>query len=123
MFIPIEGVETMKLTTKGLQRFVGGKIEIQNMGEGYLYRGEIETIEVTDGDKSKWPGIELDNYGDLRIKPRLLKKLVDGEWEKDENPEDYVIGLPTYSAADIGEGRIFLNGTYNGESTTLFPPA
>jgi len=39
----------MRLTTRDLQRFVGGQMEVQNEREGYLYRGEINTISVTDG--------------------------------------------------------------------------
>lgn len=110
----------MKLTTADLQRFVGGQFEVQNQKEGYLYRGEIETIEVTDGDPSSWPGTQLDNYGDLKIKPRWMAKMADGGWKKDE-PNEYAIGLSIYPASDIGDGRIHFSCFYNGEHTTLFP--
>lgn len=39
----------MELTTGVLAQFVGGQIEIQNPGEGYLYRGEIASAIVEGG--------------------------------------------------------------------------
>lgn len=37
----------MKLTTELLAPYIGGQIEIQNRNESYLYRGEIDTAEVS----------------------------------------------------------------------------
>jgi hypothetical protein len=39
--------EMAKLTAEQVARFVGGQMEIQNEGEKYIYRGDIETITVT----------------------------------------------------------------------------
>lgn len=36
----------MELTAQLVERFKGGQLEIQNEREGYLYRGEIETITI-----------------------------------------------------------------------------
>ncbi len=108
----------MKLQTEGLQRFVGGQIEVQNDREDYLYRGEISRIEVTE--RSPVAGIKRDNYGDLSIKLKWIAKMEDGVWEA-SNRLDYFASLLVYNASDIGEGRLLLHASIVGETTTLFP--
>lgn len=108
----------MKLATSGLQQFVGGQLEVSNRGEGYLYRGEIASIEVTEGEKLQ--DVKRDNYGDLKIKLAWNAKMNDDEWQNDQTL-DYAASLLIYSSSDIGDGRIHLSGMYTGESVTLFP--
>lgn len=110
----------MKLTTEDLQRFVGGQLEVQNLNEDYLYRGEIASLEVTDGKPVE--GVTRDNNGDLKIKLRWQAKMNDDrEWEHSDRL-DYSASLLIYSASDAGDGRLLLSGMYTGETVTLFPP-
>ncbi len=38
----------MTLTPEHLATYIGGQMEIQNRGEGYLFRGEISATSITD---------------------------------------------------------------------------
>lgn len=109
----------MKLTTEGLQRFVGGQLEAQNMKEHYLYRGEIAEIEVTEG--TSFGDRPADECGDLKIKLAWMAKMAKmGEWKADSNL-DYSASLIIYSASEISDGCIFLSGMFTGENVALFP--
>ncbi len=110
----------MKLTTEDVQRFVGGQMEVQNAGEGYIYRGEIETIAVENDE--------------LKVRFAWLAK---GEgfppiptgWVKDD-VLDYALSLEVCSVADIGstghdfggDSRIGISSFFIGETVVLFPP-
>jgi hypothetical protein len=101
----------MELTQEILDRFKGGQAEIQNEGEGYLYRGEIADIYVSD-----------DNT--LNIHFVWLGKMdppMSGRWVNDTTL-GYAASLEIYSVSDIGNGRIALNGFINNELTVLYPP-
>jgi len=110
----------MDLTTETFARFVGGQMEIQNEQEGYLYRGEIATIAVKDGE--------------LKVRFAWLAK---GEgfpplphrWVRDD-VLDYAASFMIYRVSDIGssggdvggDSRLCLDSFINGETAILFPP-
>lgn len=109
----------MQLTTQAVAPYKGGQMEIQNAGEGYLYRGEVAEISVESNE--------------LRVKFAWLAK-ADGSplpsrWIKDD-PRDYAAGLEIYSVNNIGPSgdetgggdRICLNSSIVGETVFLFPP-
>lgn len=108
----------MELTTALLALYVGGQMEIQNQGEGYLFRGEVESIAVEEGE--------------LRVHFAWLARgegfpPVPNQWVKDDRP-DYVASLEIYTASDIGPSagggasRIHLNSSIVGETAVLYPP-
>lgn len=102
----------MEITTETLSRFVGGQLEIQNQNEGYLYRGEIESIEVdNDSIKVKFAWLAKgEGY------PPLPER-----WVNDENL-DYVVSRMLSSASDIGDGRVSINVSIVWELLVFFPP-
>lgn len=102
----------MKLTTENLQRFVGGQLEAQNTGEGYLYRGEIKSIKV-EGDTLQ---VELAWMAKGEGFPPLPER-----WVKHDNLT-YEASLQICSVSDLGGGRIALNIPIVGELIMLFPP-
>jgi hypothetical protein len=109
----------MRLTTELLTPFIGGQIEIQNEGEGYIYRGEIKTAVVEDNE--------------LRISLNWMAK---GEgypplptgWVA-ERSLDYAASLDIYSVSNIGSSgyevgggnRICLNSQIVGELVVIYP--
>lgn len=109
----------MQLTTQTVAPYKGGQIEIQNAGEGYLYRGEVADIDIIDNE--------------LRVKLAWLAKGAGSpllsRWVKDD-PRDYAASLEIYSASNIGPSgdetggsdRICLNSAIIGEVVVLFPP-
>ena len=110
----------MQLTTQAVERFKGGQAEIQNQNEGYMYRGEVETIAVENNE--------------LRVKFAWLAKgegfpPIPKKWVKDDRL-DYAASLEIYSVSDIGssghdtggDSRICLNSFIVGETVVLFPP-
>ncbi len=110
----------MQLTNQVVARFKGGQMEIQNQNEGYLYRGEVETITVENNE--------------LRVKFAWLAKgegfpPLPKKWVKDDRP-DYTASLEIYSASEIGssdhdvggDSRIVLNSFIVGETVVLYPP-
>src|SRR5689334_3141271 len=113
----------MNLTTEILARYIGGQLEVQNGMEGYLYRGEIKTAEVTDeGEVSitlNWmaqaEGIEAG------------RQPIPTGWISDTKL-DYAASLDLFTVNDLGPGsdgggnRICLNSSIIGETTVLYPP-
>ena len=110
----------MQLTTQAVARFKGGQMEIHNRNEGYMYRGEVETIAVENNE--------------LRVKFAWLAKgegfpPIPQKWVKDDRL-DYTASLEIYSASDIGssghdtgdDSRICLNSFIASETVVLFPP-
>jgi hypothetical protein len=95
-------------------------MEIQNQGEGYIFRGEVETIVVEDNE--------------LQVKFSWIAK---GEgypplptgWVKGDRL-DYGASLEIYSVSDIGpsggdvggDSRLCLMSPIVGETVILFPP-
>jgi len=110
----------MRLTTRDLQRFVGGQMEVQNEREGYLYRGEINTISVTDGSLCVDHSWVARGVG---FPPGPKKWVTDGVL-------DYRASLELYSVSDIGpsgdeiggDNRLLLDCPIIGETVVLFPP-
>jgi hypothetical protein len=103
------------LTTERLAQYVGGQLEVQNELEGYLYRGEIATIEVQDGE--------------LRARMAWMAQ-ADGippqGWVNSDRL-DYAVSLEIYAVSEIGPGmvggaRLLLNSEIVGEVVALFPP-
>jgi len=94
-----------------VKRYSGGQMEVQNEGEGYLFRGEIERIAV-EGDE-------------LQVRFAWLAK---GEgfpplperWVSSDRL-DYSASLQIYSPSDIGDGRICLSSPIVGETVVLYP--
>jgi hypothetical protein len=101
----------MNLTQERVQEYVGGQIEIQNPGEGYMYRGDIKIIDIKDGELTVTTSWLAKGIGSLPI-PR--------GWVKAEN-KPYVISLEIYSVSEIGDNRLCLNSPFVGETTVLFP--
>ena len=110
---------SMRVTTGHVARFVGGQMEIQNKGEGYMFRGEIQKIEVAEAEN------------ELRVKFAWIAK---GEgypplpkrWVRDEQV-DYAASLEVYTASDIGPSetggsRLCFQSSIVGETVVLFPP-
>lgn len=110
----------MDLTTQMVATFIGGQMEIQNLNEGYLFRGEIKAIAVEDNE--------------LRVEFAWLAKgegypPVPNRWVKDDRL-DYTASLEIYSVSDIGPSgdeigggtRICLNSSIVGEMAVLYPP-
>lgn len=105
----------MQLTHDLVSRYTGGQIEVQNAGEGYLYRGEIATITV-DGAADNatlkatltWM-LKADRFPGMQ------------RWEPVDT-RDYAASLAIYSASDIGDGRLSLSSFFVGETVVLFPP-
>ena len=108
----------MKITTEGLQRFVGGQIEPQNTREGYIYRGEIAEIKVTEG--KPFGDRPADECGNLEVRLHWMARMMKGKWVADGSVA-YSASLITYGVSDIGDGRIFLSSPITGENVTLFP--
>ena len=110
----------MRLTNEIVAQYVGGQMEIQNQGEGYLYRGEIKSIAVENNElKVKFAWLAKGEGF-----PPLPKK-----WVKDDRL-DYAASLEIYSASDIGssghevggDSRFCLNSPIVGETCVLYPP-
>ena len=110
----------MQLTSQAVERFKGGQMEIQNENEGYMYRGEVETIVVENNE--------------LRVKFAWLAKgegfpPIPKKWVNDDKL-DYVASLEAYSASDIGssghevggDSRLCLNSPIFDETVVLYPP-
>ncbi len=107
----------MRLTMQAVQRFQGGQMEIQNQIEGYIYRGEIETIAIENGElRAKFAWLAKGDFPPIK-------------WVK-ADPLDYVASLEIFSAFDIGssghdvggDSRICLQSFVTGETVVLFPP-
>ena len=108
----------MLLTSSMLDTFIGGQLEVQNQGEGYLYRGEIKTAEVKDDGTIE---INLNWMAKAEGYPPLPKG-----WVADKRLR-YEASLEIYSASDIGHGsegggrRLCLNSSITGETVVFFP--
>ncbi len=92
--------------------YVGGQMEVQNPVEGYLFRGEIETISADNAElkiRFKWVA-KGEGY------PPLPKR-----WVKSDQL-DYEARLGIYQISDIGDGRIALLSPITNETVVLFPP-
>ena len=106
----------MRLTNEIAARYAGGQIEIQNAGEGYLYRGEIATIVVEgEGDETTLR-IALARMTKADRFPPGVKQWVPVD------TRDYAASLLIYTVSDIGDGRLSLSSFVVGETTVLFPP-
>lgn len=110
----------MQVTNKMLARYVGGQMEIQNLDEGYLFRGEIQTIVVEEGElKVKFAWVAK-GEGNLPLP---------GRWVKNDRL-DYAINLEFYAVSNIGSSggeigggdRINFSSDIVGETAILFPP-
>ena len=110
----------MQVTSAMLAGYVGGQMEIQNQGEGYLYRGEVKAIGVENNE--------------IQAKFTWLAKgegfpPIPNKWIKDDRL-DYAASLDIYSASNIGPGggevggddRLCLNSPIVGEMVILYPP-
>ena len=85
-------------------------MEVQNQGEGYLYRGEIETIEVYHGSLTvslAWNAKE-EGY-----------PVPTGRWMVHEDL-DFAVTLEFCSVTESGK-RMVIQNTGIGEIATLFP--
>tara|TARA_Y100000310_G_C20623906_1_gene784808 strand:- start:496 stop:870 length:375 start_codon:yes stop_codon:yes gene_type:complete len=106
----------MELSTGDLQRFVGGQLEIQNPGDGYFFRGEVEKVSI-EGE-----GFDAE----LVVRFSWLAKAsgespVPGNWENHDDL-DYGVSLLIAAPSDIGDNRLCLNMASTGELAVFFPP-
>ena len=93
-------------------RYQGGQIEVQNQNEGYLYRGDIDSIAVVNGELKvtlKWLA-RGEGY------PPLPKR-----WFKNDK-QSISAALELYAASDVDNGRICLISAIVGETIILYPP-
>ena len=102
----------MKITSETLTCFVGGQMEIQNQGEGYLYRGEVMAIGVENNE--------------IQAKFAWLAKgegfpPIPNKWVRNDRL-DYTASLEIYTPSDIGDGRLCFNSLIVGETFILYPP-
>ena len=100
-------VSKMQLTTENLAQFAGGQLEVQNPSENYLYRGEIESVVVEDGD--------------VKVRFVWCAKGKEGGWINDDNL-DYGASTMIYRAQEIGNGRLAMSSFITGETAVFFPP-
>ncbi len=109
----------MDIRTEDLSRFVGGQIEIQNHDEGYLYRGEIETIEIARG--AEVPGVDRNDF--LVVAASWMAKYRNDSWISVPDKLDYRLSLLISSAVDGGDNRIVVTGRppFSYELVALFP--
>jgi len=89
--------------------FVGGQIEIQNPAEGYVYRGEIGTIAVEEG--------QLRVTFNWRAKGMGLPPM---GWVGDDK-RYYEVGLAQCNAADGYDRRVVWYLPASNEIVVLFP--
>jgi hypothetical protein len=99
----------MDLRTDILAKYVGGQMEIQNQGDGYIYRGEIKTIVVDRGVLKV--GFKWLAKGDTFPPTRWMN-------HQDLN---YDVGLEIFAASSIGQDRIAMSAPAIGELVVLFP--
>ena len=99
------------LTQSRLALFIGGQIEIQNLSEGYLLRGEITGIQVRDEELH----IALEWMARKKGHPATSE-----EWVMDDRRE-YVMNLRAYTPRDMGAGaqgggsRLALDSSPDGQ--------
>lgn len=106
----------MQLTPDTVAPYVGGQIEVQNAGEGYLYRGEIATITVEGAADNATLKVTLNWMVKGDGFPPLPER-----WVSVDN-RAYDASLSIYTASDIGDGRLSLSSFIVGETTVLYPP-
>lgn len=114
-----KGVPTVKrLTTKTLQRYVGGQLEIRNFvritADSYSYRGEIATIVVENNTlyvKFAWVAKQVE----------LATLTLPGRWVKCD-PIGFAVDLNIYRANRYGNGIISLDSRAIGEIILFYPP-
>lgn len=106
----------MELTPEIAARYAGGQLEVQNASEGYLYRGEIATatVEGNGSDATFKATLAWNAKGEGY--PPFPERWVNN------TKLTYGASLSIYSVSDIGDGRILLQSSIVGETTTLFPP-
>ena len=98
------------LTQELVERYVGGQLEVLSRFEGYIARGEIASVAITNDKGSQQVTVTLEWYA------RLTGK---NHWEPIE-PKPYRVDLKVFTLSDIGDGRLYL--TADLESTVLYPP-
>lgn len=101
----------MELDTETARRYIGGQLEVQNPGEGYLYRGEIADASVENNEFRVRLAWNAKGEGFPPLQERWVKSEI----------LDYSASLEIYAVSDIGDGRICLNSSIVGETTILFP--
>jgi hypothetical protein len=109
----------MELKKDVLEAFKGGQAEIQNSNEGYLYRGQIESITLEGGEVA----IGFTWLAKGEGFPPLPKR-----WVKDDQL-DYRASLLIYSVSNIGPSgdevgggdRLCLTSPIVGETVILYP--
>lgn len=105
----------MPLSSDLVRRYIGGQIEVQNGGEGYLYRGEIASIAVEGADDDATLQVTLAWMLKADRFPGMQR------WEPVDT-RDYAASLAIYTASEIGDGRLSLSSFIVGETVVLFPP-
>ena len=94
-----------------VKTYIGGQMEIQNSIESYMYRGEIESIDIKDKVlivKFSWLA-KGEGY------PPIPKT-----WVKDEKL-DYAAGLEIFNVSEIGDNRLCFQSSITNETVVLFP--
>lgn len=102
---------TTKLLIKRLASFLGGQAEIINRADQqYIYRGEIKLLEVVnDTFKIRFAWLARGEGGIPPVR-----------WVNDTNL-DFKPHTERYSVSELGEGKLIIYPTDEGEVTILYP--
>lgn len=101
----------MQMDSKLLEKYVGGQMEIQNQGQKYLFRGEVEVIIAEDDQ--------------VLVKFAWLARgegfpPVPQRWVKTDRL-GFAMNLLLYIPSDIGDDRLCFNSSLSGELVVLYP--
>ena len=107
----------LNLTNEILALYIGGQLEVQNISESYIYRGEIKVVRIENNEVQiilEWMA-KGEGYPPLPLSWIYSDSLV------------YAADLDIYSVSNIGpcsdggDDRICLQSAATGEVTILFP--
>ena len=101
----------MDLSEELVEMYVGGQIEVQNTPEGYIFRGDVETITFQDGELIVQPVWLAEGEG---FPPRVTK------WVRTD-PKEYGASLRAYDILDFKGEKLVLFCPSTGELTALIP--
>lgn len=107
----------MILSLEILQPYVGGQLEVQNALDGYLYRGEIQSVELDDMTLT----LQLAWMAQGEGFPPMPLRWVDSPRKA------FSAHLGIYAASNIGPGttgsdRLCLMSIDGRETAILYPP-
>lgn len=106
------------LKTEDVQRFKGGRIQIENANEGHLYYGQVETIHVDEGDGEKMLVITFTWLAEGQGYPPTARK-----WVVKRDLLTYDANLEIYQVKTTSSHCITLTSWMNVDEVTLHVPS